>query len=726
MAASNLSGMNLSGMNLSGMNLGASNLSGMNMAASNLSGMNLSGMNLSGMNLAGADSGRNIHGLSQPMTGMLWSGEDLVSPKSNQCIVLGLGSTAFSRLLAQQSPSARLSVALGKLPWGFSSTAGGPTALEAWEAVVWGDHTYCTFVLAGPPGATWTGVAGFIKAVFRWNAPPSQSVDIGAIDASASVDPTMGTQILTYTGMMNAAARFLAGTIDETRFMAGELAFVTATTNNQSVMVDFSSWVEDTTGKGLVLANVDSVNPPTYAESVYYTYQNPDGTFGVAITRIGAITGVTSAYDELSSSYGSYRRGYNPKPQAIRCGGALFLNGPAYDSQPVPAGKCDSGLTFVEPAGVYPMGWAKWSSVAGTTAPMNAGMLLKAAAGTPFLRAPNQPVLSETYVFMWDPNHVLPGPDAGPAGGDRASQGVAMSNGANCGFGTEPAAAFDELTTNNRWCANGTPSPTAPRSLMYMWGASVAINSYRLYPTDQPTRTPMNWTFQGCNGSCTVGSDTGWVTLDTRSNQTFTTRWQPTSYSFTNSTAYQQYRLRITANAGNATVVELSEVDLVGSAAPVKLANVDKTENGTVHWNAPACNATEPASRAFDNLLTSAGPTRYCGNAVPSTTRPVSIGYSWGGSYVGVTSYAVTSASDMPARDARNWTFQGCAGSCQIYSDTGWDTLDTRSGVTFASRYQTQSFTLVSTGKTYTHYRLRVTANNGDFARLQIGEIQLY
>ena len=126
-------------------------------------------------------------------------------------------------------------MALGKLPWGFASSAGGAVALRAWEAVVWGDKTYCVFVWRRRPTATWAGVAGFIKAVFRWNAPPTQSMEISGIEASAPHDPTLSTAIATYTGMMNAAAHWRAGNLSDKAFVAGELAFVTATTNNQSV-----------------------------------------------------------------------------------------------------------------------------------------------------------------------------------------------------------------------------------------------------------------------------------------------------------------------------------------------------------------------------------------------------------------------------------------------------------------------------------------------------------
>ena len=317
----NLGGMNLGGMNLGGMNLAASNLAGSNLTGTNLGGMNLGGMNLGGMNLGGMNTGSNIHGLSGSIHGMLYSGEDLWMPKTAQCIVLGIGSTAFPKLLAQQSPNARISVALGKLPWGFPAVEGGPVTLQAWEAIVWGNQSYCTFVLVAPPASTFAGVAGFIKAVFRWNAPPTQSMDISGIEASAPYDPTLSTEVVTYTGMMGAGPRFIAGTIEADDMLAGELAFVSATTNNQSVMVDFSSWVRDTTNNGVVLGNVESVNPPKYAESAYYVFGKPDGTVGVALSRVDVGAPLISAHADLAASYVAYRYGYAPRPIPSRCGG---------------------------------------------------------------------------------------------------------------------------------------------------------------------------------------------------------------------------------------------------------------------------------------------------------------------------------------------------------------------------------------------------------------------
>src|SRR5437762_588906 len=82
-----------------------------------LQGENQSGSNLSGTNLSGVNSGANIHNLGS-VSGMLYSGEDVWSTTPYRCVVMGVGSTAFGKLLGQQSANANMYVALGKLPWG--------------------------------------------------------------------------------------------------------------------------------------------------------------------------------------------------------------------------------------------------------------------------------------------------------------------------------------------------------------------------------------------------------------------------------------------------------------------------------------------------------------------------------------------------------------------------------------------------------------------------------
>ena len=126
------------------------------------------------------------------------------------------------------------------------------------------------------------------------------------------------------------------------------------------------------------------------------------------------------------------------------------------------------------------------------------------------------------------------------------------------------------MTASNfsKWCVNSTPSTSSPVSTMYDFSGTTAfaINSYTITTgNDQPTRDPKNWTLQGCQGSCTVGSSTGWVTLDTRTNQfAGAARLQTTTFSFTNATAYQQYRLRITANNGASGKTQITEIQMFG------------------------------------------------------------------------------------------------------------------------------------------------------------------
>jgi hypothetical protein len=572
----NLGGINLGGINLGGINLSASNLSGSNLGGINVAGNNLTGTNLGGINLGGINTGRNIHNLTGSINGMLYSAEDMWLPKTGQCIATGIGSTAFPKLLGQQSANARISVALGKLPWGFASSAGGPVTLSAWEAIVWGDKTYCVFVMSAPPATSWAGVAGFIKAVFRWNAPPSQSMDISGIEASAAHDSTVQTSIATYGGMMGAAARQRAGNITAKDFVAGLLAFATATTNNQSVMVDFSSWVLDSTGKGTVLGDVDGT--ATRRESVYTVVENADGTVAVLIGEVGEMApiggasigipppsdGIISNNQELGLAWTAYLNSGSAYPLPRRCGGALFLNMTSWVA--VPAGKCDSGLLFAQGA----ISYGTWAGVAGTTAPFNGRMWLTTSSTAPYKKGTtgydNRRVLSETYIHMWDKNYDLLT--------DRTSGGTITSTGTACASSQTATQAFDNKFSSapTKWCVIGAPSTSSPKSLMYAFGggSSYKITRYVVVSADdKPDRDPKDWTLQGCSGSCTVGSDTGWVTLDTRTGETFPSRFQYDTgraltrmFSFTNFNAYSKYRLKVTRNNGSTSNLQVADLQL--------------------------------------------------------------------------------------------------------------------------------------------------------------------
>ncbi|MFB8188624.1 glycoside hydrolase N-terminal domain-containing protein [Microbacterium sp. NPDC055988] len=84
---------------------------------------------------------------------------------------------------------------------------------------------------------------------------------------------------------------------------------------------------------------------------------------------------------------------------------------------------------------------------------------------------------------------------------------------------------------------------------------------------------------------------------------------------------------------------------------------------------------------------------------------------------VAVSSYALTSANDVPARDPQDWRVEGSA------DGTTWITLDTRAEAPFPQRLLTKSFTLANT-TAYAHYRI-VFAPKAGVSHFQVGEIAL-
>ncbi|MGW3117029.1 GH92 family glycosyl hydrolase [Streptomyces sp. NPDC001107] len=79
--------------------------------------------------------------------------------------------------------------------------------------------------------------------------------------------------------------------------------------------------------------------------------------------------------------------------------------------------------------------------------------------------------------------------------------------------------------------------------------------------------------------------------------------------------------------------------------------------------------------------------------------------------------YALTSANDFAERDPRDWTLQGST------DGKDWKTVDSRSGESFAERFQTRSYDLAEPAE-YQHFRLDITKNNGADDILQLADVQ--
>jgi hypothetical protein len=114
------------------------------------------------------------------------------------------------------------------------------------------------------------------------------------------------------------------------------------------------------------------------------------------------------------------------------------------------------------------------------------------------------------------------------------------------------AKAFDSSTSTKWFNANGG---SAGWLRYYFGGPAKTVIRYDLTSAnDVPGRDPKNWQFQGSQNGTT------WTTLDTRTGETFASRFLTRQYNFNNTNPYAYYRLNITANNGDPSGLQLAEM----------------------------------------------------------------------------------------------------------------------------------------------------------------------
>jgi hypothetical protein len=125
----------------------------------------------------------------------------------------------------------------------------------------------------------------------------------------------------------------------------------------------------------------------------------------------------------------------------------------------------------------------------------------------------------------------------------------------------------------------------------------------------------------------------------------------------------------------------------------------DITDNGGT-ITAQYSNTTKPAEN-FPSVIDNSTTTKY----YQSGRKALWVQYQSSVTAV-VVKYTITSANDVPERDPKNWLL--------LASNDGltWDTLDTRTGETFATRFLTKTYTFENT-TSYSYYRLSIISNNG-------------
>ena len=103
----------------------------------------------------------------------------------------------------------------------------------------------------------------------------------------------------------------------------------------------------------------------------------------------------------------------------------------------------------------------------------------------------------------------------------------------------------------------------------------VAVKRYAVTSAnDARERDPAAWTLEGSQDGLT------WTAVDSRMAESFPARFETHTYNFTNATAYQFYRLDVTANYGNngdgsATLLQIAELQLSnGDDTPLPLTDM--------------------------------------------------------------------------------------------------------------------------------------------------------
>ena len=140
---------------------------------------------------------------------------------------------------------------------------------------------------------------------------------------------------------------------------------------------------------------------------------------------------------------------------------------------------------------------------------------------------------------------------------DRTEGGSPSDEGANNPVGEGESNAFDN-SSFSKWLIFSSIGKIA---YDFNGNDSYVINQYTVTSAnDDPSRDPKNWVFEGSNN----GSD--WQPIDTRSNQFINApRYDTKTYNIGNTTAYQMYRLNVTANHGNG-LLQIAEIQMFGPA----------------------------------------------------------------------------------------------------------------------------------------------------------------
>lgn len=239
-------------------------------------------------------------------------------------------------------------------------------------------------------------------------------------------------------------------------------------------------------------------------------------------------------------------------------------------------------------------------------------------------------------------------------------------------------------------------------------GNAKAVNGLAITSAnDAPNRDPNTWTLLGSNDG------ENWDVLDEQAGQSWENRFERRVFDFDNDTAYQMYKLDVTANNGDG-LMGFSELELLMVSYSQMIDWTDA--DGEVSASSQIHDG-EGFAKAFDNNVATKWLTGW------TSTGWIQYDFGAGNAHV-VNLYTITSANDAPNRDPKDWILMGS-------NDGGvtWDLVDIQFDQLWDERFQTREFA-IENSTAYQMYKLDVSANNGDglmgFAEMELIEVKPY
>ena len=128
---------------------------------------------------------------------------------------------------------------------------------------------------------------------------------------------------------------------------------------------------------------------------------------------------------------------------------------------------------------------------------------------------------------------------------------------------THPAWMAMDKSNSTYWST--TTGGVTPCNLNYLFILPQIIDSYSITASTTTNTAPHDWKFQGKNAGT-------WTDLDTQAHISFTSNEKKT-YTFVNTTAYQEYRILVSANNGD-TTTQIAEIEMMATiAGNIKVVN---------------------------------------------------------------------------------------------------------------------------------------------------------